>query len=98
MLMEDSPSACSWSRIWPPLGLETWTTRTSAPRRLARSATGSTAFWAAQGLLTAIMIRLITVRILPPWGAGCIPVRPFATQGGAGDRDIEDAGFAGLRH
>src|SRR5687768_3097386 len=57
--MADSPSACSCSRIWPPEGRETWTTRTSAPRRLAMSPTGSIAFWAAQGLLTATRIRLM---------------------------------------
>ena len=42
-----------------PDGRETWTTSTSAPRRLARSATGSTTRSDAHGLLTATRMRLI---------------------------------------
>src|SRR4051794_20685151 len=57
--MAASPSACSCSRICPPLGRDTCTTSTSADRRRARSASGSATFLAAQGLLTATRIRLM---------------------------------------
>src|SRR5688572_8593891 len=65
--MAASPSACSCSRICPPLGRDTCTTRTSALRRLARSPRASTTFCAAQGLLTATRIRLIDCS-----GASCL--------------------------
>src|SRR5205814_1717778 len=56
----DSPSACSCSRISPPLGRETCATSTSAPMRLARSPTVSTTRCDAHGLETATRIRLMT--------------------------------------